>query len=148
MLEKGQSAPDFESADQNGNNVRLSDFRGKKVVLYFYPKDNTPGCTKEACNLRDNYNLFINRGYVVIGVSPDSVDSHKRFESKFGLPFLLLSDPEKKIMAQYGTYGEKKMYGKTVIGVVRTTYIIDEQGIIEDIITKVKTDDHTNQILK
>lgn len=148
MLEKGQSAPDFESTDQNGNIVKLSDFRGKKVVLYFYPKDNTPGCTKEACNLRDNYNLFLNRGYAVLGVSPDSVDSHKRFESKFELPFQLLSDPEKKIMTQYGTYGEKKMYGKTVIGVIRTTYIIDEQGTIEEVITKVKTDDHTNQILK
>ena len=148
MLEKGKPAPDFTTTDQYGNAVSLSALRGKKVVLYFYPKDNTPGCTKEACNLRDNYQYLMSRGYVVLGVSPDKAESHAKFTEKHQLPFPLLTDTDKRIMTDYQTWGEKKMYGKTVTGVIRTTYIIDENGIIEEVIGKVKTDDHASQILK
>jgi len=148
MLEIGKPAPDFTTTDQYGNTVSLSALRGKKVVLYFYPKDNTPGCTKEACNLRDNYQYLMNHGFEVLGISPDSEASHGKFTEKHNLPFKLLTDTDKKIMTAYQTWGEKKMYGKTVIGVIRTTYVIDEKGIIEEVITKVKTDDHANQILK
>lgn len=147
-LKEGQKAPGFEAKDHNGNVISLTGFSGKKVILYFYPKDNTPGCTAEACNLRDNYTELIKRGFAIIGVSPDSEKSHQGFSSKYSLPFLLIADPEKKIMKMYGAWGEKKMYGKTVTGVLRTTFIIDEKGIIEKIIRKVDTANHTEQILK
>jgi peroxiredoxin Q/BCP len=148
MLQKGDKAPAFSGVDQNGNTVSLESFGGKKVVLYFYPKDNTPGCTKEACNLRDNYKELLDKGFAVVGVSPDSEKSHQNFASKFELPFPLLSDPELKIIKAYGAWGEKNMYGKKYEGLLRSTFIINEKGIIEEVIKKVKTDDHTNQIFK
>jgi thioredoxin-dependent peroxiredoxin len=146
QIKEGMKAPGFEGIDQNGKEIKLEDFKGKKVVLYFYPKDNTPGCTAEACNLRDNQDSFIKNGFVVIGVSPDSEKSHKGFAGKFSLPFPLIADTSKKILNDYGVWGEKKMYGKSFMGVIRTTFIIDEKGIIEKIITKVDTSGHTKQI--
>ena len=145
-LKEGMMAPVFQGTDQNGNSVKLADFTGKKVVLYFYPKDNTPGCTAEACNLRDNWNSFLKKGFAVIGVSPDNEKSHKGFAKKYDLPFPLIADTEKKILNDYGVWGEKKMYGRTYLGVIRTTFIIDEKGIIEKIINKVDTGEHTKQI--
>jgi peroxiredoxin Q/BCP len=147
-LKEGQKAPLFEGIDQDGNKVKLSDFSGKKVVLYFYPKDNTPGCTAEACNLRDNYKDLLKKGFVVLGVSPDTEKSHKGFAGKYSLPFPLIADTAKKILRDYGAWGEKKMYGKSVTGVLRSTFIIDEKGIIEKIISKVETAAHTEQIFK
>ncbi|SHM90834.1 peroxiredoxin Q/BCP [Cyclobacterium lianum] len=147
-LETGQTAPDFESIDQDGNPIRLSDFKGKKVVLYFYPKDNTPGCTAQACNLRDNYEALQKAGYVVLGISSDSGKSHKKFIEKHDLPFPLIADEDKSVHEKYGTWVEKNMYGRKYMGTARTTFIIDEQGKIEDIISKVKTKEHTNQIIK
>ena len=147
-LKEGQKAPVFEGIDQDNNKIKLTDFFGKKVVLYFYPKDNTPGCTAEACNLRDNYDDLMKNGYKVIGISPDNEKSHKGFAGKYSLPFPLIADTEKKILSLYGAWGEKKMYGKTVTGVLRTTFIIDEKGIIEKIISKVDTVNHTGQIFK
>jgi thioredoxin-dependent peroxiredoxin len=138
----------FEGIDQNGNTIKLTDFAGKKLVLYFYPKDNTPGCTTEACNLRDNYDQFVKKGFAVVGVSPDSEKSHKGFAGKYSLPFPLIADTSTKIMNDYGVWGEKKMYGKSYMGVLRTTFIIDEKGLIEKIIEKVDTADHTEQIFK
>jgi thioredoxin-dependent peroxiredoxin len=146
QLKEGMKAPDFEGIDQNGNVVKLGDLKGKKVLLYFYPKDNTSGCTAEACNLRDNHDSFINKGFVVIGVSPDSEKSHKGFASKYSLPFPLIADTTKKILTDYGVWGEKKMYGRSFMGVLRTSFIIDEKGMIEKIITKVDTGEHTKQI--
>jgi peroxiredoxin Q/BCP len=146
QLKEGMKAPGFEGIDQNGSTVKLGDFTGKKVVLYFYPKDNTPGCTAEACNLRDNWNTFLKKGFIVLGVSPDSEKSHKGFAEKYVLPFPIIADTSKKILNDYGVWGEKKMYGKSFMGVIRTTFIIDEQGIIEKIITKVETAKHTEQI--
>jgi peroxiredoxin Q/BCP len=148
MIENGQKAPDFSAPDQHGNSVNLSDFKGKKLVIYFYPKDDTPGCTKEACNLRDNYDNLMKEGYAIIGVSPDSVASHLKFIEKFNLPFQLLSDTDLKITKDYGAWGEKNMYGKKYEGLLRTTFVIDESGFVESVIKKVKTDDHTSQILK
>ncbi|MBT3800707.1 MAG: thioredoxin-dependent thiol peroxidase [Bacteroidetes bacterium] len=147
-LKIGDMAPAIKANNQNGEEVKLSDFEGKKVVLYFYPKDSTPGCTQEACNLRDNYNTLIKQGYVVLGVSPDGEKSHLKFIEKHELPFDLLADTEKKILSDYGVWGEKKMYGRTYMGVIRSTFVIDEEGKIEDIIEKVKVKDHTAQILK
>ena len=144
----GMPAPQFEGTDQNGNVIKLNSFRGKKIVLYFYPKDNTPGCTAEACSLRDNYNELLKKGFVVIGISPDSIKSHEKFSEKYELPFPLISDPEKKIMKAYGAYGEKMMYGKKVAGVLRTTFIIDGDGKIEKVIKKVDTKEHAPQIFK
>jgi peroxiredoxin Q/BCP len=146
QLKEGMKAPVFVGIDQNGREVKLGDFTGKKLVLYFYPKDNTPGCTAEACNLRDNWDSFLKKGFVVIGVSPDNIKSHKSFAEKFTLPFSIISDTSKKIINDYGVWGEKKMYGKTFLGVIRTTFIIDEKGIIEKIISKVDTGGHTKQI--
>ena len=148
LLNKGVPAPDFKGFNQNNEIVSLSDFKGKKVILYFYPKDNTPGCTAESCNLNDNYNAWLAKGYEVIGVSPDGVDSHKKFADKFGLAFNLIADTEKEVLQAYGAWGEKSMYGKKYMGVLRTTYVIDENGIIEEVFEKVKTKDHTNQIIK
>ncbi len=146
-LKEGDSAPPFEGTDQHENTIKLSDFRGKKLILYFYPKDNTPGCTAEACDLRDHYQVFLEKGYAITGISPDSLNSHKRFSGKFNLPFPLIADPEKKILSNYGVWGEKKNYGRTYMGVYRTTFIIDEEGKIMKIFTKVKTKEHTKQIL-
>lgn len=146
-LKEGMKAPDFSGTNQAGELISLSDFKGKKVVLYFYPKDNTSGCTAEACNLNDNYPSFLDKGYEVIGVSPDSEASHQKFIEKYQLQFNLIADTEKKILEAYGVWAEKKMYGRTYMGVLRTTFIIDEQGIIESIISKVNTKNHTAQIL-
>ncbi|RMF45791.1 MAG: thioredoxin-dependent thiol peroxidase [Bacteroidetes bacterium] len=146
-LPVGAEAPDFTALDQEGKSVRLSDFRGQKVVLYFYPKDDTPGCTKEACNLRDHHAELQGAGYVVLGVSADDVASHRRFAEKYGLPFRLLADPEKKIIQAYGAWGKKRMYGKEYEGTQRITYVIDENGRIERVITQVKTEAHAQQIL-
>jgi len=146
QLKEGMKAPEFEGTDQDGKTIKLSDFTGKKVVLYFYPKDNTPGCTAEACSLRDNYEEFLNKGFAVVGVSADTEKSHKGFASKFALPFPLIADTSKKILNTYGVYGEKRMYGKSVMGIIRTTFIIDEKGMIEKIITKVDTKNHSEQI--
>ncbi len=147
QLKEGSKAPVFEGFDQNGNKIKLSDFKGKKVVLYFYPKDNTPGCTAEACNLRDNHSALLKDGFAVIGVSPDSEKSHKSFAGKYSLPFPLIADESKKILNDYGVWGEKQMYGRRYFGVLRTTFVIDEKGVIEKIITKVNTLGHTGQIL-
>lgn len=148
QLTEGMPAPKFEGKDQNGNLIKLSNYAGKKVVLYFYPKDNTPGCTAEACSLRDNYKELLKKGFVVLGVSPDTEKSHKGFAEKFDLPFPLIADPERKILTAYGAYGEKVMYGKKVTGVIRTTFIIDEKGKIEKVIKKVDTKEHAPQIFK
>ena len=146
QLKEGMKAPGFEGIDQNGKTVKLSDFTGNKLVLYFYPKDDTPTCTTEACNLRDNYSSFIDKGYIVIGVSPDNEKSHQRFIKKFSLPFPLISDTSKKIVNDYGVWGEKKMYGREYMGVLRTTFIINEKGIIDKIISDVKSSEHSKQI--
>lgn len=147
-VEVGKPAPNFESKDQDGNTIKLSDFKGKKVVLYFYPKDNTPGCTAQACNLRDNYEALQKAGYVILGISSDSEKSHKKFIEKQELPFTLIADEDKSVHEAYGTWVEKSMYGRKYMGTARTTFIIDENGNIEEIIDKVKTKEHTNQILK
>ncbi len=146
-LIEGIQAPDFSGKNQFGKEISLADFIGKKLVLYFYPKDNTPGCTAEACNLNDNYEAFLAKGYEVVGVSPDSQKSHQNFAEKYGLRFNLISDPDKSILENYGVWGEKKMYGKAYMGVLRTTFIINEKGLIEKIIEKVDTKNHTDQIL-
>ena len=147
LLSEGSVAPFFEGIDQHGVKIKLSDFKGKKVALYFYPKDNTAGCTAEACSLRDNYGALQKEGYVIIGVSPDSLNSHKKFADKHSLPFSILADESKKILTDYGVWGEKQMYGRKYMGVIRTTFIIDENGIIDEIITKVDTSKHGKQIL-
>lgn len=148
MLEIGTKAPDFTGMDENGNEVSLKDFAGKKLVLYFYPKDSTPGCTAEACDLRDNYHRYLALGYEVLGVSKDSQASHQKFIEKYGLPFHLISDTECAILKAYEAWGTKKLYGKESTGTIRTTYVIDENGIIIDAIKKVDTKNHTAQILK
>jgi len=147
-LEVGQKAPEFEAKIETGETIKLSDYKGKKVVLYFYPKDNTPGCTAEACNLRDNYDALLKAGYVVLGISSDSEKSHQKFIEKQSLPFSLISDPDLTVHNLYGTWVEKQMYGRKYMGTARTTFIIDENGMIEEIIEKVKTKEHTAQILK
>lgn len=148
MLAIGTKAPDFVGTDENGNTIKLSDYAGKKLVLYFYPKDSTPGCTAEACDLRDNYNRFLSLGYEVLGVSKDSAASHKKFIAKYELPFHLISDKECIILQAYEAWGLKKMCGRECMGTLRTTYVIDEQGIIIDAIAKVDTKNHTAQLLK
>ena len=147
LLSEGLSAPFFEGVDQYGVNLKLSDFIGKKIVLYFYPKDNTTGCTAEAISLRENYSALQKEGYVIIGISPNSLNSHKKFADKYALPFSLISDESKKILTAYGVWGEKQMYGRKYMGVFRTTFIINENGIIDKIITKVNTSKHGEQIL-
>jgi peroxiredoxin Q/BCP len=146
-LKQGSKAPAFKGKDQNGKLVSLADFKGKKVVLYFYPQDDTPTCTTQACNLRDNYGLLKNKGYEVIGVSPDEVAKHKKFETKHDLPFTLIADPELKVIEKYGVWGEKSMYGKKYMGLIRTTFIIDEKGMIERIIEKPKAKVHADEII-
>ena len=147
MLEIGTKAPDFTLPDQNGNMHSLSEYRGKKVILYFYPKDNTPGCTKQACGFAERYPQFTEKGAVVLGISKDSVASHKKFEEKYGLPFTLLADPELAAIQAYDVWQEKKNYGKTYMGVVRSTYLIDENGKIVKAFEKVKAADNPEQML-
>lgn len=147
-LKVGQKAPDFALMDDSGKKVKLSDLKGRKVVLYFYPKDDTPGCTKEACAFRDGIKEIKDRGAVVFGVSADSVESHKKFKDKFELNFPLLADTDKKVVEDYGTWKEKSMYGKKYMGIERTTFIIDGQGKISHIFPKVKVDEHYDEVLK
>jgi thioredoxin-dependent peroxiredoxin len=146
-LEVGAPAPQFEGVNQFGKQISLTNFDGKKVILYFYPKDSTPGCTSEACDLNDNYAMWQSKGYEVIGVSPDSVASHLKFAEKYNLSFQLIADTERIILEAYGAWGEKKMYGKTYMGVLRKTFVISEKGIIEAIFEKVDTKAHSKQIL-
>jgi len=146
-LKTGDCAPDIDAKDQDGKQFTLKSLLGHKVVLYFYPKDNTPGCTIESCNLRDNYESLKAKGYEVIGISADNEKTHQKFISRFKLPFRLIADIDKKVLNDYGVWGEKKFMGRTFQGIRRTTFIISERGIIENIITKVKTKDHSNQIL-
>lgn len=145
-LKEGDKAPDFKGLDQNDKTVQLADFKGKNLILYFYPKDNTPGCTKEACDLRDNYDYWLNKGYAVVGVSPDSAASHQKFIEKFNLPFPLIADTDKSVMEAYGTWGEKNMYGNIKMGVLRTTFVIDTDGMITKVFKRPKNDAHTEQI--
>ena len=148
MLEKGTKAPDFELLDKDGKEVRLSDFLGKKVVLYFYPRDNTPGCTRQACAFAENYEEFKNLDVALIGISKDSAASHIKFAEKYDLPFILLSDPEHKVIEAFGAWQEKKIYGKVSFGTVRSTFVIDENGIIEKVMPKVKPDTNAAEILE
>jgi len=147
-LKIGDTAPEINSLDENGKAITLEQFKGKKIVLYFYPKDMTPGCTMQSCNLRDNYDMLLENGYVVLGCSADSADKHKKFIAKYNLPFPLITDVEKIILNNYDVWWPKKFIGRTYDGLHRTTFVIDEKGIISDIITKVKTKAHTSQILK
>lgn len=147
-LKEGSKAPDFTGVDQNGETISLHDFKGKRVVLYFYPKDDTPGCTAQACNLRDNHTELLKQGYQVIGVSADSVKSHKKFEEKYSLPFPLVADEDKKIVEAYGVWGEKQFMGKTHMGIHRTTFLIDEEGKIFKVIAKPDTKNQTEQVLE
>ena len=147
MLKEGDKAPEFGILDQNGKEHLLKDYKGKKIILYFYPKDLTPGCTVESCNLRDNHSELVKKGFVVIGVSADDEKRHQRFINKYELPFTLLADVDKKVINAYGVWGPKKFMGRTFDGIHRTTFVIDENGILEDVITKVKTKAHTDQIL-
>jgi len=147
-LKQGDKAPDFKGTDQSGNIISLNDFKGSKLVLYFYPKDSTPGCTAEACDLRDNYAVLMKKGYNVIGVSADNEISHKKFIEKYNLPFPLIADTDKTIINAYGVWGRKKFMGKEFDGILRTTFIINESGVIEEIITKVETKNHSSQIIK
>ena len=147
ILEAGMKAPDFTLRDGAGQKVSLSDYRGKKVVLYFYPKDNTPGCTRQACAFAGAYAGFRDKGVQVIGVSRDSVESHRKFAEKYSLPFVLLSDPDLQVIQAYGVWGEKKLYGKVSFGVTRTTFLIDENGIIRKVMRKVKPDTNAQEIL-
>jgi len=148
MLEEGKKAPSFKLKDQNGEVISLDSLKGKNVVLYFYPKDDTPGCTKEACNFRDEFQKFNKLDAVILGVSPDSVESHKKFAVKYKLPFSLLSDEKKEILEKYGVWQEKSMYGKKYMGVVRTTVVIDNKGIIKKIFPKVKVEDHNTEVME
>ena len=146
-LKEGDKAPEFTAKKQDETNISLSDFKGKKVILYFYPKDDTPGCTAEACNLNDNYTDLIKQGFEIIGVSPDSEQSHSKFIGKYNLRFNLIADTGKSILIAYGAWGLKKMYGKEYEGVLRTTYVINEESVIERVFAKVDTKNHTQQIL-
>ena len=146
LPELGKQAPAFSALDENGNTISLNDFAGKKLVLYFYPKDDTPGCTAEACSLRDNYNDLIQKGYAVLGVSPDDSKKHTKFIAKYELPFSLLADTDQAVCNAYGVWVEKSMYGKKYMGVARTTFVIDETGVFTEIIEKVDTKNHASQI--
>ncbi len=147
-LDVGQKAPEFTGINQDGKEISLQDFKGKKLILFFYPKDNTPGCTAAACNLRDNYSLLREKGFELLGVSPDDVKKHLKFIEKQSLPMDLIADTEKVMLEQYQAWGLKKLYGKEYMGVLRTTYVIDEEGVIERVFAKVKTKAHTEQILE
>ncbi|MFN2395667.1 MAG: thioredoxin-dependent thiol peroxidase [Bacteroidales bacterium] len=146
-LKPGDKAPDFNGKDENGKEIKLADFKGNKLVIYFYPKDSTPGCTSQACNLRDNYDVLLSKGYKVVGVSADSEKSHQKFKEKNNLPFPLIADTEKEILKAFGVWGPKKFMGKTYDGIHRTTFVIDEKGVIEEVIAKVDTKNHTAQII-
>ena len=148
MLKEGDKAPAFATTDAEGQTVNLKDFKGQRVVLYFYPKDDTPGCTKEACSFRDDFAKFKKRGINVLGVSPDSETSHQKFAKKYKLPFTLLADHEHKIADAYGTYGQKKFMGRTYMGILRTTFLIDEKGKIKKVFEKVKPDEHAREVLE
>jgi peroxiredoxin Q/BCP len=148
MLKEGDKAPAFSGKDQDGNTISLSSLKGKKVVLYFYPEDDTPTCTIQSCNLRDNYGLLKKEGFEVIGVSPDDVKSHKKFEAKFDLPFRLIADPTHKILEKYGVWGEKQMFGNRYMGVHRTTFVIDEKGVIRKIFYRPKNKAHAEEIIE
>jgi peroxiredoxin Q/BCP len=145
---EGNKAPLFKGKDQNGNVVSLSDFKGKKVILYFYPEDDTPTCTVQACNLRDNFGLLKKNGFVVLGISPDEEKKHKKFEAKYDLPFTLIADPDHTIIDKYGVWGEKQLYGRKYMGLHRTTFLIDEKGIVKKIFLKPRSKQHTEEILK
>jgi peroxiredoxin Q/BCP len=147
VVEEGQEAPDFELTSDAGERIQLSQFRGKPVVLYFYPRDDTPGCTKQACGIRDNYDDFEQRGAVVLGVSPDKETSHVKFKQKYGLPFTLLADPEHEVAEQYGVWAEKKYMGRTYMGVERSTFLIDPEGRIAKVMRRVKPDTHVERVL-
>lgn len=147
VLKEGDKAPAFKGKDQNGNTISLADFKGKKLVLYFYPQDNTPTCTVQACNLRDNFALLKQHGFTVVGVSPDDTDSHKKFESKFNLPFPLIADTDRKIIDKYGVWGEKQLYGRKYMGLHRTTFVIDEKGKILKIFQRPKNKQHAEEIV-
>jgi thioredoxin-dependent peroxiredoxin len=147
-LQTGDKAPQFSGKDQDGRVVSLKDFKGKKVVVFFYPQDDTPTCTEQACNLRDNFMLLKNKGFEVIGISPDDTDSHKKFESKFHLPFTLIADPGRKILEKFGVWGEKQMFGNKYMGVHRTTFVIDEKGKIIRIFLRPKVKDHAGEIIR
>ena len=147
-LKEGDKAPAFSGRDQNGEKVALSDFKGRKVVLFFYPEDDTPTCTIQACNLRDNHTMLKQHGFIVLGVSPDDEKKHKKFEAKFQLPFTLIADPDHKIIDKYGVWGEKQLYGRKYMGLHRTTFIIDEKGIIRKIFTRPRNKQHGEDILK
>ncbi len=148
QLTEGKKAPAFKGKDQNGETISLADFKGKKVVLYFYPQDDTPTCTVQACNLRDNFSILKKEGFIVLGVSPDEEKKHKKFEAKYDLPFTLIADAGHKIIDSYGVWGDKQMYGRTYMGLHRTTFLIDEKGIIRKIFIKPKSKQHTEEILK
>lgn len=148
LLEPGDKAPAFSEKDTEGNLINLKDFKGKKLALYFYPQDDTPACTTQACNIRDNFSLLKNEGIEIIGVSPDSAESHKNFSKKYNLPFILIPDPEHKIINKYGVWGEKNMYGKIYEGLLRTTFLIDEKGIIQKIIKRPKNKAHAEEIIQ
>jgi peroxiredoxin Q/BCP len=147
MLKEGTAAPAFKTTDANGETVNLKDFRGKKVVLYFYPKDDTPGCTKEACSFRDAFSTFKKQGITILGVSPDTEKSHQKFAAKYKLPFTLLADTDHSIADAYGVYGEKKFMGRTYMGIHRTTFLIDEKGKVKKVFEKVKPEDHADEVL-
>ncbi len=147
MVAEQEFAPDFTLTSDEGEEITLAQFRGRKVVLYFYPKDDTPGCTKEACSFRDDYSLFALKGAVVIGVSPDSADSHQKFRAKYGLPFYLLSDPDHRVAEMYGAWGEKRMYGRTYEGILRSTFVIDEEGKVVKAFRNVKPEGHAQEVL-
>jgi len=147
-LKEGEKAPAFSGKDQNGDKISLADYKGKKLVLYFYPQDNTPTCTEEACNLRDNFSLLKKEGFTILGVSPDDEKSHKKFETKFSLPFTLIADTDHKIIDKYGVWGEKQMFGNKYMGLLRTTFLIDEKGTIRKIFLKPKSKQHSEEIIK
>jgi thioredoxin-dependent peroxiredoxin len=147
ILTEGKKAPAFKGKDQNGKTISLSDYKGKKVVLYFYPEDDTPTCTMQACNLRDNFSALQKLGIVVLGVSPDEEKKHKKFEAKYDLPFTLIADPEHIIIDKYGVWGQKQLYGRTYMGLHRTTFLIDEKGIVKKIFLKPKSKQHTQEII-
>jgi peroxiredoxin Q/BCP len=147
MVEEGKPAPDFELKSDSGETVRLSDFRGSPVVVYFYPKDDTPGCTAQACGIRDNFGAFGERGAVVLGISPDDETSHVKFKEKYGLPFTLLADPDHAVSERYGVWGERKLYGKTSMGVERSTFLVDPEGNVSHVMRRVKPDTHVDKVL-
>lgn len=148
MPEAGQIAPEFTAQSQDGDQISLTDYRGRKVVLYFYPKDDTPGCTKQACNLRDEYSTLLEKGLAVIGVSADDVESHSKFADKYELPFPLLADPEHEILEKYGVWRQRNLYGRLSMGIQRTTFLIDEEGVIKDVIKRPNVDDHASEVMR